>query len=106
MGGDEPADLCLIDASGAIIDLDEAFAQLLELPAWAHAVGRPLTTVVPELSSLPEHGSYRVLRTAPSGVIEIACRSSPALLGHAVLARRLSDSQRELEIVRRQLDVI
>ena len=31
MGDDEPVGLCLVDASGAIIDCDEAFAELLTL---------------------------------------------------------------------------
>jgi two-component system cell cycle sensor histidine kinase/response regulator CckA len=110
MGGDEPVGLCLVDASGTIIDLDEAFTQLLGLPASMAAVGRPLAELVPELSSLPEHGSHRVLRATASAVLELVCRRV-APLGHTLLVRQLvnRDNQpvvRELEAIRHQLEVI
>jgi two-component system cell cycle sensor histidine kinase/response regulator CckA len=106
MGGDEPVGLCLVDSSGAIIDFDEAFAQLLGLPTSSSAVGRPLAELVPELSSLPEQGSHRVLRTSAAAMLELVCRCVPSL-GHTVLARPLAPgSQRELEAIRHQLEVI
>jgi two-component system cell cycle sensor histidine kinase/response regulator CckA len=107
MGGDEPVGLCLVDASGTIIDLDEAFTQLLGLPASMGAVGRPLAELVPELSKLPEQGSHRVLRATPSAVLELACRRV-APLGHTVLVRQLANPPvvRELEAIRHQLEVI
>ncbi len=113
VGHYEPVGLCLVDADGTIIDVDETFAELLEPSTSPADVGRPLRAALPELTDLPERGTHRVQRTGTSGVVEFVCRPSVAR-GHIVLARRLPElerqrepeRQRENEALRRQLDVI
>ena len=102
----EPVGLCVVDASGAIVDFDEMFANLLASSPSRPTLGRALSAVLPELSTLPERGTHRVRRATADGALELICRPSMPSPGHIVMVRQLTNPTRELEIVRRQLDVI
>jgi PAS domain S-box-containing protein len=107
---DDRVGVCLLDAAGNVIDLDDEFASLLELPiagAGAGSVmGRPFAELLADAPPLPEVGTTQARRVFGEAIVELTCRGRVAPPGYTVLARQVSSFAYALVSIRRHLDLI
>ena len=101
--------MCLLDASGRVLELDPGFGKLVGLDFPAAALGRPLHTMVLWAPPLAEHNT---LARMPAGdeVIELSCRrASSGPVAYVVVARRIageSDLAARLRVASQTLDSV
>lgn len=106
MTEDDRVGVCLLDAAGNVIDLDDEFASLLELPIAGAVMGRPFAELLPDAPPLPEVGTTQARRVFGEAIVELTCRGRVAPPGYTVLARQVSSSAYALMSIRRHLDLI
>jgi two-component system cell cycle sensor histidine kinase/response regulator CckA len=102
--------VCLLDASGVILELDTDFGRLVSLPWPAAARGRPLAQVLPSAPPLAKDEPTRAWHPEGNDVVELICRAvnlTPvAYTLTARLVRRESALASQLRVARQTLDSV
>ncbi|KIG13046.1 sensory box histidine kinase/response regulator [Enhygromyxa salina] len=115
MTDDDRVGVCLLDAAGNIVDIDEEFVALLALPTPSSLVGRAFADVSvagPALLGLAEPSSptptTRARLEVAGALVEVTCKARVAPPGHTLLVRPLVSAgfAPDPEGTRRRLDLI
>jgi len=102
--------VCLLDARGVILDLDDDFARLTLLASPTAARGRPITEVLASSPPLPVDAPTRAELVGQAEVVELRCRRcaagpvaytliARAARGESVLAQQLRVARQTLDSV-------